>query len=156
MKTIFITLVIALVSVVNSGANQQSETKKIEEIIEKFWVQVANGNIDNDHFSPEQITAYSSGGLWQYISDSEMIASLSTDSRLKVRSYHINVKFLGSKEDVAYVTYYLAGKIVNGGNVVVPNYRTRISQVLEKRASKWIFVGSHASPLFGGSGFIIE
>ena len=89
MKAIFIMMVVALGSVVDSEASQQSETKKIEEIIERFWVQVADGKIDNDHFSPEQITAYSSGGLWQYISDSEMIASLTTDSRLKVRSHHL-------------------------------------------------------------------
>ncbi len=68
----------------------------------------------------------------------------------------MNVKFLGSEEDVAYVTYYLAGKIANGDNVVVPNYRTRISQVLEKRGSNWTFIGSHASPLFGGSGFNVD
>lgn len=152
----FIALMIGVVSTVDSGANQQNETKIIEKIIENFWTQVANGKIDNNHFSSEQITAYSSGGLWQYISDSEMIASLSTESRLQVKSCHINVKFLGGKEDVAYATYYLVGKIVNGNSVVVPNYRTRISQVLEKRASKWTFVGSHASPLFGGSGFNID
>ena len=156
MKKIFIALMIALISTMNSRADQQTETEIIEEIIEEFWVQVANGKIQDNHFSPEQICAYSSGGLWEYISDSEMIASLSTDSRLMVKSYHLNVKFLGGREEVALVTYYLAGKIANGDNIVVPNYRTRISQVLEKKASKWTFVSSHASPLFGGSGFIVE
>ena len=42
----------------------------------------------------------------------------------------------------------------NEGKVVVPNYRTRISQVMEKRGNKWLWVGTHASPLFGGSGVV--
>ena len=48
------------------------------------------------------------------------------------------------------------GKIMKKEEVAVANYRTRISQVLEKKGNKWIFVASHASPLFGGSGYKVD
>ena len=47
-------------------------------------------------------------------------------------------------------------RCVKKEEVAVANYLTRISQVLKKKGNKWIFVASHASPLFGGSGYKVD
>ena len=53
---------------------------------------------------------------------------------------------------MAYVTYYLVGKIVREGKDDIVNYRTRASNVMENKDGKWVNSGAHYSPLFGGSG----
>ena len=114
--------------------------------------------MDRNKLDPEHnIIAYSTGGLWEDLSAEEMAKSIvGGPNTFALRPYHINVRFLGSKKDVAYVSYYLVGNILRGDTVVVSNYRTRISQVSEKRGGKWITVGNHASPLYGGSGIVFE
>ena len=78
--------------------------------------------------------------------------SKESPNTLKFTPYHINAKFLGQEKDVAYVTYYLVGKIVREGKDDIANYRTRASNVMEKTDGKWVNSGAHYSPLFGGSG----
>ena len=81
-------------------------------------------------------------------------AGLINDSpnRLVLSAHHVQVRFLGSGNDVAYVTYHLVGRIERGDGSVIGNYRTRASNLMEKVGGKWVQVGSHYSPLFGGSG----
>ena len=73
-----------------------------------------------------------------------------------VNPHHVKVTLLGEKKEVGHATYYLSGKILKGATVAVENYRTRISQVLEKQNGNWIFVANHAIPLFGGSAVNFE
>ena len=71
--------------------------------------------------------------------------------------YHINVKFVGEKQDVAYAAYYLAGNILDADRkVVVKNYRTRASEVPVQENGNWVSIGSHYSPLYGGSGVVFD
>ena len=130
----------------------------ILENIEQMWVNMAQGKADPNKFDPEHnVTAYSSGGLWEDHTADELATALVGGSTiLAVQPYHIKITLLGANDDVAHATYYLVGTILKDGNPIVTNYRTRISQVLEKQNGQWIFVANHASPLFGGSGVIFE
>ena len=147
-------LLVAIVSPV--AANESGDIKAVKAEIKQFWSGLANGEMATDKFAAEQIVAYSSGGMWEYITAAEMVASLTEGSRLVTKAYHVNVRLVGEAQDVAYASYYLGGKIMKKEEVAVANYRTRISQVLEKKGNKWIFVASHASPLFGGSGYKVD
>ena len=147
-------LIMAVLMLACSAPGQADEAAAIKKNLEQMWSDVALGKIDSSNFGKDTLTAYSSGGLWQKLSGEELSASIVTGPRLHVKPYHIEITFLGAQKDVAYATYYLAGNIKNGEEVVVPNYRTRISQVMEKRGDKWVWVGTHASPLFGGSGIV--
>ena len=147
-------LIMAVLMLACSAPGQADEAAAIKKNLEQMWSDVALGKIDSSNFGKDTLTAYSSGGLWQKLSGEELSASIVTGPRLHVKPYHIEITFLGAQKDVAYATYYLAGNIKNEEEVVVPNYRTRISQVMEKRGDKWVWVGTHASPLFGGSGIV--
>ena len=150
-------LIMAVLMLACSAPGQADEAAAIKKNLEQMWSDIALGEIDPSNFGEHTLTAYSSGGLWQSQSGEELSASLvGGPNRLHVKPYHIKITFLGAEKDVAYVTYYLAGNIKSEGKVVVPNYRTRISQVLEKRGDKWLWVGTHASPLFGGSGIKVD
>ena len=70
--------------------------------------------------------------------------------------YHINVEILGSKKDVAYVVYYLGGTIDRNDEVLVPNYRTRASNIMKKEKGKWFTVGAHYSPMHSGAGVTLD
>ena len=118
---------VAIVSPV--AANESSDIKAVKAEIKQFWSGLANG---------------------------EMVTSLTEGSRLVTKAYHVNVRLVGEAQEVAYASYYLGGKIMKKEEVAAANYRTRISQVLEKKGNKWIFVASHASPLFGGSGYKVD
>ncbi len=148
-------LIMAVLMLACSAPGQADEAAAIKKNLEQMWSDVAQGKIDASNFGEDPLTAYSSGGLWQSQSGEELSASMvGGPNILHVKPHHIEIIFLGAKKDVAYATYYLAGNIKNEGKVVVPNYRTRISQVMEKRGNKWLWVGTHASPLFGGSGVV--
>ena len=150
-------LIMAVLMLACSAPGQADEAAAIKKNLEQMWSDVAQGKIDASNFGEGTLTAYSSGGLWENLTGDELSASLlEGPNRLNVKPYHINVTFLGAQKDVSYVTYYLAGNILSEGKVIVPNYRTRISQVLEKRGDKWVWVGTHASPLFGGSGITVD
>ena len=113
---------------------------------------MAKGEVQAASVADEQIIAYSSGGMWEYLSGAEFIASMTEGPKLVAKGYHINVRLLGDAKDVAYASYYLGGKITQDGEVIVVDYRTRVSQVLQKDGKNWVIVATHASPLFGGSG----
>ncbi len=77
---------------------------------------------------------------------------------LDFKPYHINVRIVGENQDVAYAAYYLLGNILNAdrSTVLVKNYRTRASEVSVKVDGKWVQVGSHYSPLYGGAGVVFD
>ena len=157
MKRIAIAAIVLSVAVVGEvAANEASEIEAVKAKITQFWSGLASGEIETDNFDAEQIVAYSSGGLWEYITAAELVATLTEGPRLVTKGYHIDIRLLGEAKDIAYASYYLSGKIMHNGEVAVANYRTRVSQVLEKKSNKWIFVATHASPLFGGSGYKVD
>ena len=127
-RTILFTLAISLLPV--AAQSQAADVEAIKTNIEQMW---------KDQTANELATTLVGGGV-----------------TLSVKPHHVKVTLLGEKKDVAHATYYLSGKILKGATVAVANYRTRISQVLEKQNGKWIFVANHASPLFGGSGVNFE
>lgn len=152
---LFLLLILLLVPQLNG---QSKDEAVIKADVVKLWSDAANRKMDKNKLDPEHnIIAYSTGGLWEDLTADKMVASIvGGPNTFDLRPYHINVKFLGSKKDVAYVSYYLSGNILRGDKIVISNYRTRISQITEKRGKKWVTVGNHASPLFGGSGIKFE
>ena len=157
MKIFAIAAIVLSVAVIGEvAADEASDIETVKAEITEFWQGMASGELEADKFDGEQIVAYSSGGMWEYISAAELISSLNEGPRLITKGYHINVRLLGKAKDIAYASYYLGGKIMHNGEVAVANYRTRISQILEKKDNKWTFVATHASPLFGGSGYTVD
>ena len=155
-RTILFTLAISLLPV--AAQSQAADVEAIKTNIEQMWKDMAQGKADPNKFDQNHnLTAYSSGGLWEDQTANELATTLVGGGvTLSVKPHHVKVTLLGEKKDVAHATYYLSGKILKGATVAVANYRTRISQVLEKQNGKWIFVANHASPLFGGSGVNFE
>ena len=137
------------------GPVAATDTEVITEVtgkIREFVAGMAKGEVQAASVADKQIIAYSSGGMWEYLSGAEFIASMTEGPKLVAKGYHINVRLLGDANDVAYASYYLGGKITQDGEVIVVDYRTRVSQVLQKDGKNWVIVATHASPLFGGSG----
>ena len=137
------------------GPVAATDTEVITEVtgkIREFVAGMAIGEVQAASVADEQIIAYSSGGMWEYLSGAEFIASMTEGPKLVAKGYHIKVRLLGDAKDVAYASYYLGGKITQDGEVIVVDYRTRVSQVLQKDGKNWVIVATHASPLFGGSG----
>ena len=102
--------------------------------------------------------ATSEGGLWQFLTAEEANSMvIDAPNIFDFTPYHINVKFVGEKQDVAYAAYYLAGNILDADRkVVVKNYGTRASEVLVQENGNWVAIGSHYSPLYGGSGVVFD
>ena len=102
--------------------------------------------------------ARSDGGLWDFQSPKEIKSQIEdSPNTLNFRPYHIEVTIVGKSKDVAYTNYYLVGTITGrGGKVLANNYRTRASGTLVKKSGKWVSVGEHYSPLYGGSGVIFD
>ena len=155
-KLVVVSLVFMLFTPQLYGQSKDEATIKAD--IVKLWNDATQRKMDKSKLDPDHnMVAYSTGGLWQDVTADEMAASIvGGPNTFALRPHHITVRFLGSKKDVAYVSYYLAGNILKGETVIIPNYRTRISRVSEKRGGKWVTVGNHASPLFGGSGIKFE
>ena len=153
-----LTVLLVLMTVPFQVQGQAKDESALKADVVKFWEDAAQRKLDRNKLDPEHnMVAYSTGGLWEDLTAEEMAKSIvGGPNTMALRPHHINVMFLGSKKDVAYVSYYLVGNIMKDDKVVVANYRTRISQVSEKRGGKWIGVGNHASPLFGGSGIVFE
>ncbi len=137
---------------------QSKDEAAIKADIIKTWKDAAQRKIDKSLFDSDNVTsAYSTGGLWEHETGDELAKKIvGGPNTFVLTPYHMTVRFVGSKKDVAYTSYYLVGNIMRGDKVIVPNYRTRISQVSEKRGGKWVTVANHASPLFGGSGIRFE
>ena len=102
--------------------------------------------------------ATSEGGLWQFLTAEEFNSMVIDAANIfDFKPYHINVRFVGEKQDVAYAAYYLAGNILDADQkVVVRNYRTRASEVLVQENGTWVSIGGHYSPLYGGSGVVFD
>ena len=102
--------------------------------------------------------ATAEGGFWQFLSAEEFKAmTIDSANIFDFKPQHINVRFVGGKQDVAYATYYLVGKILDADlKVIVKDYRTRASQVWVNLDGKWVVIGAHYSPLYGGSGVVFD
>ena len=155
-RIVYIISAVAVALVLNNPAwaGESEEEQKIIKTVKETWKKLAEKEVSDGLVSPAgTVNAQSSGGLWMNVEretfEANMKESLDT---LKFSPYHINVKFLGQKKGVAYVTYYLIGKIVREGKDDIVNYRTRASNVMENKDGKWVNSGAHYSPLFGGSG----
>ena len=150
-------LIVSLVFV--STATAQSYSPEEQEIVDRTvaqWKSFAERNFDSMVIGPTDlanIQASSHGGLWEKRTGEEFLDNLrSTPYTLRATPHHIQVLFLGSDKDVAYITYYLSGSITLEDGTLVDNYRTRASEVLERIDGQWVGRGAHYSRLFEGSG----
>ena len=136
------------------------DRENIVAAIEQTWRDIALKKPDVSEGHPEgQWVATSQGGLWEFLSPEEFRAMItSAPNVLDFKPYHINVRIVGENQDVAYAAYYLLGNILNAdrSTVLVKNYRTRASEVSVKLDGKWVQVGSHYSPLYGGAGVVFD
>lgn len=150
-------LIVSLVFVSTAGA--QSYSPEEQEIVDRTvaqWENFAERNFDAMILGPMDLVnlqASSHGGLWDKRTGGEFLNNLrSTPYTLRATPYHIQVLFLGSDQDVAYITYYLSGSVTLEDGTLVDNYRTRASEVLERIDGQWVGRGAHYSRLFEGSG----
>ena len=150
--------VVALALTTPAWAGESEEEQEIIKDLKEMWKEIAAKELSDVLVGPKGlIQASSSGGLWQVFETTEALAAfLEASPTMRFTPYHIDVRFLGSQKDVAYVTYYLVGTIAREGKEAIINYRTRASSVMEKTDGQWISVGSHYSPLFGGSGLVTD
>jgi uncharacterized protein DUF4440 len=143
----------ALIVTAPTWAAEVEDEQAIIDDTKSVWEQIAAKDFTHLMIGPRGVVhAGSAGGLWRRMTAEEMAAYLAESPNLRAAPYHINVRFLGSQKDVAYVTYYLVGTVVRGDGGCV-SYRTRASSVMEKIDGEWVSAGQHYSPLFGGSGF---
>ena len=156
MKIIFLFASTVLLLANDSSAGDRED---IVAHIEQTWREIAlKKPIANMGHPDGQWVATSQGGLWEFLSPEEF-GSMITDSPnvLAFKPYHINVSIVGEKQDVAYAAYYLVGNILDADhNPIVKNYRTRASEVSVKIDGKWLQIGGHYSPLYGGSGVKLD
>jgi len=154
-------IILLFASTVLLLANDSSagDREDIVAHIEQTWREIAlKKPIVNMGHPDGQWVATSQGGLWEFLSPEEF-GSMITDSPnvLAFKPYHINVSIVGEKQDVAYAAYYLVGNILDADhNPIVKNYRTRASEVSVKIDGKWLQIGGHYSPLYGGSGVKLD
>jgi hypothetical protein len=156
MKNTVLVLLILLVAIAPFGARADtaSDESAIRAMVNGLWKKVAAKKYDGTDLNPRGAwQATSQGGLWNFV-DREAEKRLLNESpnTLNVAANHVNVTFLGSKKDVAYVTFYLTGTIKLPDGNTIPDYRTRVSWVVEKMEGSWVVSGAHYSSLFGGSG----
>jgi hypothetical protein len=158
MRNLFflLTLFSVVIFVTESSAGDREDV--IADIVQS-WKDFAlkNPAIDMGH-SDGSWVATSEGGFGKFLLAEEFKAmAIDSANIFDFKPQHINVRFVGGKQDSAYATYYLAGNILDSDrNVVVKNYRTRASEVLVKENGRWVSIGSHYSPLFGGSGVVFD
>ena len=133
-----------------------------EDIIKQIknqCVDFSKKKMDSSLINPNGVwQARSDGGLWDFQSPKEIKSQIEdSPNTLNFRPYHIEVTIVGKNKDVAYTNYYLVGSITGPkGKVIASNYRTRASGTLIKNKGKWVAVGQHFSPLYGGSGVIFD
>lgn len=151
--SIFTIAAVAMVLTSPIWADEPEEEQTVINQVKETWRKIAAKEVDDIGVGPSGIIqAQSHGGFWRFFTPETMAAYLKDSPNLRFTPYYIEVRFLGSKKDVAYVTYYLAGTIVRQGKEDIANYRTRASSVMEKIDGIWVTAGSHYSPLFGGTG----
>ncbi len=150
LATIFVLLVA-------SGEAKAGDQEDVSAAIERNWKDAALKNPTAEGHPDGSWIATSEGGLWQFLSKEEFAAMADRPNILDFRPHHINVKIVGEKQDVAYAAYYLVGTILDADRkVIVKNYRTRASQAWVKLDGKWVVIGGHYSPLYGGSGVVFD
>ena len=149
----------ALTGIVFASESRADDKENVVATIEKIWKDIALKSLDAEqHQHPNGVwTATSEGGLWQFMSNEEFRPAIDGPNTLDIKPRHINVTIVGEKQDVAYTTYYLVGKILDAeSKVIVKDYRTRASQVWVKLDGKWVVIGDHFSPLYGGGGVVFD
>ena len=155
MRRVVFILVLSIFVPFTLAQSYSPEEQKIVDQVLQTWEDRSNGDYDALVRRPKDmvaIQANSNGGLWvASTSEEQLKAFKERPFTLRASPHHIQVLFLGSAKDVAYVTYYLVGNIVRGDQVN-NDYRTRVSQVMEKIDGQWVERGAHFSRLFGGSG----
>ena len=135
------------------------DKEDIVALIKQQWVDFSNKTVDMSTFHPDGTwQATSQGGLWALQSPKEVKSQIEeSPNTFNFRPHHIEVTIVGKNKDVAYTNYYLVGNITGpSGKVIAQNYRTRASGTLVKKGGKWLDVGQHFSPLYGGSGVIFD
>ena len=158
MRNLFLLLALSY-SLIFTTESPAGDREDVIANIEQSWKDFAlkNPAIDKGH-SDGSWVATSEAGFWQFLSAEEFTAMIIDSANIfDFKPHHINVRFVGAKQDVAYAVYYLAGNILDSDrNVVVKNYRTRAAEVMVKQNGKWASIGSHYSPLYGGSGGVFD
>jgi ketosteroid isomerase-like protein len=153
--TVLSVLSLFLVSLALAQSYSPEEQKIVDETLSR-WKNFSEGNYDAVVTGPKDlvgIQASSHGGLWEKATAEEQLNALkNTPYTLRATPYHIQMMFLESAKDVAYVTYYLSGSITLKDGTLIDNYRTRASEILEKTDGQWVSRGAHYSKLFEGSG----
>ena len=130
-----------------------NDKEMITSVIKDNWISISKGKSPNILSPNGAWIATSEGSFWQFDSPEDNRARIEESPNiLNIKPHHINVEIFGSKKDVAYVVYYLAGTIERDDKIIVPNYRTRASTIFKKESGKWYQVGSHFSPMHSGSG----
>ena len=71
-------------------ATDPKEIKVVTEKISGFVTGLSTGEVQASSIADEQIIAYSSGGMWEYLSGAEFIASLTEGPRLVVIPFLYN------------------------------------------------------------------
>ena len=95
--------------------------------------------------------------MWKFISNEDIRPAVDGPNTMDFKPHHINVTIIRETQDVVYAAYYLVDKILDSDRkVTVKNYRTRVSQVWVKLDEKWGVMGRHYSPLYGGSGVVLD
>ena len=150
----------ALTGVVFASESRAGDKENVVAAIEQTWKDVALKNPDAvRRRHPEgSWFASSQGGLWSIRSnEASFRPAIDGPNTLDFKPRHINVTIVGEKQDVAYATYYLVGKILDADRkVIVKDYRTRASQVWVNLDGKWVLIGDHYSPLYGGGGVVFD
>ena len=150
----------ALTGVVFASESRAGDKENVVASIEQTWKDVALKNPDavRRRHPAGSWFASSQGGLWSIRSnEASFRPAIDGPNTLDFKPRHINVTIVGEKQDVAYATYYLVGKILDADlKVIVKDYRTRASQVWVNLDGKWVVIGGHYSPLYAGSGVVLD
>ena len=148
----------ALSGVLLASESMADDKEDVVGAIEQAWKDIALKNPTPEGHPDGWWVATSEGGLWQFLSKEEFGAMITESPNvLDFDPHHINVRMVGEKQDVAYAAYYLVGNILDADRkVIVKNYRTRASQVWVKLDGRWVEIGSHYSPLYGGPGVVLD
>jgi len=152
-------LLIIVISIFFVNNLMAGDKEDLIEQIKQQWVDFSNKKANMATINPNgSWQATSQGGLWQLLSPEASKAQIEgSPNTFNFSPRHIEVTILGKSKDVSFANYYLVGTI-NGpdGKPMATNYRTRASATFLKKGSKWVSIGQHFSPLYGGSGVIFD
>jgi len=97
-RTILFTLAISLLPV--AAQSQAADVEGIKANIEQMWKDMAQGKADPNKFDQNHnLTAYSSGGLWEDQTANELATTLvGGGATLSVKPHHVKVTLLGEKK----------------------------------------------------------